>query len=90
MKIASIADVKARLSEYVRSSEDELVVITRNGRPVAVLLGTSDDDEIERLALSRSRRVQEILEEARRQVRESGGIPHEEFWSQIEAEPTPS
>ena len=39
MKIASLADVKARLSAYVEQCKTEgPVVITRNGKAVAVLL----------------------------------------------------
>ena len=35
MKIASVAEVKARLSAYLRASEEGPVVVTRNGKPVA-------------------------------------------------------
>jgi len=52
VKIASIAEVKAHLSAYVNASEAELVVITRNGKPAAVLLPIEDDAELERLALA--------------------------------------
>ncbi|HUG94210.1 MAG TPA: type II toxin-antitoxin system Phd/YefM family antitoxin [Planctomycetaceae bacterium] len=39
MRIAPLADVKARLSAYVDECGHEgPVVITRNGKPVAVLL----------------------------------------------------
>ena len=53
MKIASVADVKANLSAYIKASTDELVVITKNGKPVAVLLPMEEDDELERLAACR-------------------------------------
>ena len=86
MKIASIADVKAHLSAYVKASEEELVVITKNGKPVAVLLPMDDDEELERLALVYSRRFQSILSEAREQMRTHGGIPHDDFWREMEAE----
>jgi prevent-host-death family protein len=86
MKIASVADVKAHLSAYIKASEAELVVITKNGKPVAVLLPMEDDDELERLALAYSRRFQAILHEAREQLRSTGGIPHDDFWREVEAE----
>jgi prevent-host-death family protein len=89
MKIASVADVKAHLSAYIKASEDELVVITKNGKPVAVLLPMEDDDKLERLTLAYSRRFQAILQEARAQIRATGGIPHDDFWREVEAETTP-
>ena len=86
MKIASVADVKAHLSAYIKASEDELVVITKNGKPVAVLLPMEDDDELERLTLAYSRRFQSILQEAREHVRAGGGIAHDDFWREIETD----
>lgn len=86
MKIASVADVKANLSAYIKASEDELVVITKNGKPVAVLLPMEDDDELERLALAYSQRFQAILHQAREQIRTGGGIAHDDFWREVDAE----
>ena len=83
MKIASIAEVKANLSAYVKASEAELVVITRNGKPVAALLPVANDEELERLALAYSKRFQAILSEARDQLTTYGGIPHADFWRDI-------
>ena len=54
MKIASIADVKAHLSAYVKASEEELVVITKNGKPVAVLLPMDDDGGLVNRCANRS------------------------------------
>jgi len=87
MKIASIAEVKANLSAYVKAAEEELVVITRNGKPVAVLLPVEDDEELERLALAYSKRLQAILSEARHQITTTGGISHGDFWREMGCEP---
>jgi prevent-host-death family protein len=86
MKIASVADVKARLSAYLKDSREGPVIVTRNGKAVAVLLAVTDDDELERLVLAHSPKFQAILDKSRRQIEETGGIPHEEFWRQVEAE----
>jgi len=46
MRIAPLADVKAKLSAYIEQSETEgPVVITRNGKAVAVLVSPVDDDD---------------------------------------------
>jgi prevent-host-death family protein len=50
-KTAPASDVKENFAEYVRSAEGgEAVVITRYGRPVAVLLSASRYERMERLA----------------------------------------
>src|SRR5438128_5755724 len=86
MKIASVADIKARLSAYLRESEQGPVVVTRNGKAVAVLLAVTDDDELERLLLAYSPKFQALLDKSRRQIEETGGIPHEQFWREVKAE----
>src|SRR5271170_2392411 len=86
MKIASVADVKAHLSAYLKESEKGPVVVTRNGKAVTVLVAVSDDDEVERLVLAHSPKFQALLDKSRRQIEETGGIPHERFWSEVTAE----
>src|SRR5206468_11961942 len=86
MKIASVADVKARLSAYLRDSQEGPVIVTRNGKAVAVLLAVTDEDELERLVLAHSPKFQALLDKSRRQIEETGGIPHDVFWREVEAE----
>jgi prevent-host-death family protein len=86
MKIASVADVKARLSAYLKESRQGPVVVTRNGKAVAVLLAVTDDDELERLVLAHSPKFQALLEKSRCQIEETGGIAHDAFWREVRAE----
>jgi len=86
MKIAPVAELKARFSAYLKSSAEGPVVVTRHGKPVAVLLSITDEEELERLVLAYTPKFQGILEAAREQIRETGGIGHEEFWQEMEAE----
>jgi prevent-host-death family protein len=85
MKIASVAEVKARLSSYLKASASGPVVVTRNGKAVAVLLGVDDDDELERLLFAHSPKLRAILDAADRRVDEGSGIDHDEFWQQVES-----
>jgi len=84
MKIAPLADVKARLSAYIDQCEtDGPIVITRNGKSVAVLLAPDDDDDLERLILSRSPRFRALMEESRKSLDAGKGLSHKEFWKAV-------
>jgi len=86
MKIASVADVKAKFSGYIKASEEGPVVVTKNGKPVALLLSVKDEEEIERLLLAYSPKFKNIMHVAERQVREGKGIKHDDFWRETETE----
>jgi prevent-host-death family protein len=86
MKVASLADVKARLSAYI----DELptkgpVVITRNGKTAAVLIAPEDDEDLERLLLARSPQFQAILNRSRESLKAGKGLPRDEFWKAVKS-----
>jgi prevent-host-death family protein len=85
MKIASVAEVKSQLSAFLKASEGGPVVVTRNGRAVAVIVGVQDEDEIERLLMAYSPHLRAILERSRKQFREGKWLSEEEFWSQFES-----
>lgn len=86
MKIAPVAEVKARFSAYVKASTEGPVVVTRHGRPVAVLLSVEDEEELDRLVLAYTPKFRTILDAGREQIRETGGIAHEELWQEVEGE----
>lgn len=86
MRIASIAQVKARFSAYIKESQTGPVIVTCNGKPAAVLLNIVDEDELEGLLLAYSPKFQALLRTAREEIQTTGGIPHDEFWRQVDAE----
>jgi len=88
MRIASVADVKAKFSGYLKASEQGPIVVTKHGRPVAMLLSVTDEDEIERMLLAHSPKFQSILDVAEQQIREGKGIKHEDFWREVGSEIT--
>ena len=84
MRIAPLADVKARLSAYIERSETEgPVVITRNGRAVAVLVAAVSDDDVESLVLARSPRLQKLLKKSRASINAGRGLSSKEFWTAV-------
>lgn len=86
MKIAPVAEIKARFSAYLKASEEGPVIVTRNGKPVAVLLSMEDEEELERLILAYSPKFQSLLQAAEQQIQEGRGIIHEDFWREVESE----
>jgi prevent-host-death family protein len=86
MKIASVAEVKAHFSAYLKESTSGPVVVTRNGKAVAVVLAVTDEDELENLLLAHSPRLHAILEAAHERMAAGKGIPHEQFWAEVESD----
>jgi prevent-host-death family protein len=89
LKIASVAEIKSQFSSFLKASETGPIVVTRNGKPVAVIVGVQDEDEIERLLMAYSPRLQAMLEESRKQIRAGDVLSHEEFWATVAANRSP-
>lgn len=84
MRIASLAEVKAKLSAYIeRSGSEGPIVITRNGKAVAVLVAPVSDDDLESLVLARSPRLQKLLNKARKSINAGRGLSESEFWRAV-------
>ena len=84
MKTASAAQIAAHFHDYLEASRRQPVLVTRNGKPVAVLVAVQDKAEAEQLAVGRLRSLRSIFAEAHEQIEKGGGIPHEQFWQQVE------
>jgi prevent-host-death family protein len=74
MKVVTLTEVKDRFSAYIEESRESPVVVTRNGRPVAMIVAIEDADDLDAMLLAHNPRFVQILEEARQRVKVSGGI----------------
>jgi prevent-host-death family protein len=83
MKTASAAKIAAQFNDYLKASREQPVLVTRNGKPVAVLLGVQDKAEAKRLAAGGPRPLRSILAEANEQIQRGAGIPHDQFWREV-------
>jgi prevent-host-death family protein len=81
-----MTEVASDFAGYLKASKQGPVVVTRNGKPVAVLLRTAGQEDLERLLMGHSPKLQAILEDARKRFRAGAGIPHETFWKEVQAE----
>lgn len=80
MKIRNIREVKAKLSQIVAELPEEgSVVITRNGRPCAVLMPVTNDTDLEAVALSQNLAFWRLYDRAMARAEEEGWTPLEEL-----------
>ncbi len=84
MRIAPLADVKANLSKFVEECREGPVVITKNGRPAAMLVCISDEDDLERMLVRYSPRLRRLLDQAAANARAGHKLSHDEFWAEVE------
>jgi hypothetical protein len=71
------------LKAYLDECVQDLLIITRKGKAVAVLLVPFDDDDLECLMLGRSPRFQALLDRSRQSIQEGKGLPEDAFWEAV-------
>jgi prevent-host-death family protein len=74
MKIVPLNEVKNRFSTYLELSKREDIVVTKNGRPAAILHAVTDEDLEDYLFESDPRFIARI-EALRREFQRGGGTP---------------
>ena len=68
MRIESLREVKAKLSKIVRDlPSDRSVVITKNGRPCAVLFPVTKETDLESLLLAQNRDFWRMFDRAHKE-----------------------
>jgi len=84
VKRVSAAKIAAQFNDYLEASREQPVLVTRNGKPVAVLLAVHDQAEAEQFARGQVRSLRSILQESHEQIQRGKGIPHDQFWREVE------
>lgn len=59
------------------------MVITRNGKPVAILLAPRNAADLELLMFAHSPRFQALLDRSRASIGVSKGLPRTAFWNAV-------
>jgi antitoxin (DNA-binding transcriptional repressor) of toxin-antitoxin stability system len=85
MKRVPVADVEGQLATYLEECQRERpIVLTENGRAIAVLLAPRNEEDLERLILSHSPRFQAVLARSRQSIEAGKGLSRDEFWQAVE------
>ncbi len=73
MRIESLREVKAKLSKIVRDlPSDRSVVITKNGRPCAVLFPVTKETDLESLLLAQNKDFWRMFDSAHKEGEKKG------------------
>ncbi len=64
-----LAEVKDALSDYVKKAAKDQVLITRHGKPAAILIGFADEDDWLDYRLEHDERFLKRIAESRAQVK---------------------
>ncbi len=68
MKVVAVRDAKASLSEYIAKAQQDRVLITKHGKPAALVIGVEGED-LEDLLTMGNPRFWEMIEDRRRKNR---------------------
>ncbi|HEV8610266.1 MAG TPA: type II toxin-antitoxin system Phd/YefM family antitoxin [Thermoanaerobaculia bacterium] len=79
MKKVALSKVKDDLSRFLRLAEAEEIVITRHGKPAAVLIGFKSEDDWFDYRLENDPRFLNRIAQARGSIRGRGGVRLEEL-----------
>ena len=83
MKTVEVSKATLPLSDYTKEVKKEPVVITKGGRPVAVLVSIPNAN-IETVSLSNNPRFIALIERSRARQKSEGGIPSKEMRRRLE------
>ena len=73
MKIESLREVKTKLSQIIKKlPSDKSVVITKNGRPCAVLFPVTEETDLESLLLAQNKEFWQMFDRAHKEGERKG------------------
>jgi prevent-host-death family protein len=83
MKTTTVAEMKIKLDSILKQSERHPVLVTRDGEPIAVVMGLKNDQEFKAKLLAQSPRLADVLAASAKSLDAGLGIPQGEFWSRF-------
>ncbi len=74
MKRVALSEIERDLSGFLRQSEGEEIIITRDGKPAGILIGFASEQEWFDYQLENDPRFLRRIEQARNSLREGRGV----------------
>ena len=86
MTTATVTEMKAHFHSFVKASKRHPITVTRNAKPVAVLMAIEEQEDWERFQISRSPQFREIMAKSQRQIDRGEVLSSDQFWGEVEEE----
>ena len=83
MKTVTLIDLQTDVSKYLELAEVEDIIILKEGKPIGVLRGFSDEDDAFDYDLENHPLFKEIVRKSRQQFRQGKGISLEDVKAQL-------
>ena len=84
MRTVSALEATTHFNVYLEECEKQPIVVTKAGKPCAVLVAVLEEEALESLLLAYQQDFWAMLDAASRNIAQTGGIAHEEFWQSVE------
>ena len=81
--VKPLAEVKDQFSAYVEAAKESPIVVTKNGKPVALITPILEDDDLDSLLLAHNRRFNKLLNDAWEQAKSGDVLTSDQFWAEI-------
>jgi len=82
MKTVEVTKAKSSLADYTKAAKKEPVIVTAQGKPIAVLVSIRNAD-LETVSLSNNPQFLALIERSRARQKSEGGISAEEMRHQL-------
>lgn len=83
MKTVTVTDLQQDIIHYLELAEEEDLLILNNGKPVGLLHGLADEDDLFDYQLETDPRFLERIKRTRAQFRAGGGIRLEDIKAEL-------
>jgi antitoxin (DNA-binding transcriptional repressor) of toxin-antitoxin stability system len=87
MKTISVAEAKNQLTDLIAALKEGPVLLLLKGQPCAALVGLDERFDREAFSLGRNKRLRQIMDDACRRTKETGGTSFADILREIQGQP---
>lgn len=84
MKTISVSAAKTQLAKLIDALQEGPVLLLHKGQPCAALVGLDERFDREAFSLGRNQRLRQLMDDACRRTKATGGIPFSEILAEVQ------